>query len=77
MTEQPTTWPEFTLQRWNWSSEQWQTRSTYGPDERGEGNAAFAVRSERASDTGPIRLLKDGAAVIEDDPETYYDDRDF
>jgi hypothetical protein len=77
MTDQPTTWPTFTLQRWDWSAERWQTRSTYGPDERGEGNAYFAVSSERASQTGPIRLLKDGVAVIEDNPETYYDDRDF
>jgi hypothetical protein len=48
--------------------------STYGPDERGEGNAYFAVSSERASRTGPIRLLKDGVAVVADDPDTYYAD---
>ncbi|MFF2475124.1 hypothetical protein [Streptomyces sp. NPDC058066] len=77
MTEQAETWPTFTLQRWDWSAGQWQTRSTYGPDERGGGNAYFAVSSERASQTGPIRLLRDGAVVLGDDPATYYDDRDF
>lgn len=68
------TWPAFTLQRWNWTREAWETVSTYGPDERGEGNAYFAVSSERASQTGPIRLLKDGVQVVADDPATYYDD---
>ncbi|MGW2213228.1 hypothetical protein, partial [Streptomyces sp. NPDC001781] len=68
------TWPIFTLQRWDWSTGTWKTRNTYGPDARGEGNAYFAVSSERASQTGPIRLLKDGAAVVTDDPRTYYDD---
>lgn len=65
------TWPTFTLQRWGWD-DAWETVSTYGPDERGEGNAYFAVSTERASRTGPIRLLKDGVPVIADDPQTYY-----
>jgi hypothetical protein len=76
--EQPTTeertgtWPTFTLQRWDWSASVWETRSTY-ESERGEGNAYFAVSSERASETGPIRLLKDGVPVLADDPATFYD----
>lgn len=73
MTDRITAWPEFTLQRWNWSSEQWETRGTY-QDERGEGNAHFAMSVQRASQTGPIRLLKDGAVVTSDNPDTYYDE---
>lgn len=65
-------WPTFTLQRWDWMARDWDAGRTYGPDERGEGNAYFAVSSERASETGPIRLLKDGVVVLADDPETYY-----
>jgi hypothetical protein len=65
-------WPVFTLQRWDWAAESWQTRGEY-TSERGEGNAYFAVAGERASDTGPIRLLKDGVAMVADDPDTYYD----
>jgi hypothetical protein len=72
--QQPAVWPTFTLQRWNWSSRNWDDHATYGPDARGEGNAYFAVSSERASDTGPIRLLKDGVAVLADDPATFYND---
>ena len=74
MTATPQTWPVFTLQRWNWTVDNGQTVSTYGPDPRGEGNAYFAVSCERASETGPIRLLKDGVAVIADNPETHYAD---
>lgn len=66
-------WPVFKLQRWNWTTSEWDTRSTYN-DARGEGNAYFAVSSERASQTGPIRMLRDGVPVIADDPNTYYDD---
>lgn len=78
MTEtKPEPWPTFTLQRWNWSTSEWDTHGTYGPDERGEGNAYFAVSSQRASQTGPIRLLKDGTPVIADDPNTYYADTDW
>ncbi|KPI31431.1 hypothetical protein OV320_2647 [Actinobacteria bacterium OV320] len=66
-------WPTFILQRWNWPTNAWEEHGTYGPDARGEGNAYFAVSSERASQTGPIRLLKDGVAVLADDPATYYD----
>ncbi|MFF1444150.1 hypothetical protein [Streptomyces sp. NPDC058295] len=65
-------WPTFTLQRWNWPTNAWKTHGTYG-SERGEGNAYFAVASERASQTGPIRLLKDGVPVLADDPAAYYD----
>jgi hypothetical protein len=75
--QQPASWPTFTLQRWNWTTNAWDTHATYGPDERGEDNAHFAVSSERASETGPIRLLKDGAAVVADDPATYYADTDW
>lgn len=70
----PTTWPAFTLQRWNWPRGEWVTVHEYGPCERSEGNAYFGVSSERASQTGPIRLLKDGVPVVADDPQTYYDD---
>jgi hypothetical protein len=71
-TVEPSVWPVFTLQRWDWSATAWETVDTYG-SERGEGNAYFAVSSERASSTGPIRLLKDGAVVLADDPATYHD----
>lgn len=69
------TWPTFTLQRWDWSTRTWEEHGTY-ESERGEGNAYFAVSSERASQTGPIRLLKDGDVVLADDPDTYYNDPD-
>lgn len=68
-------WPVFTLQRWDWDTEAWVTKAEY-TSERGEGNAWFAVSSERASQTGPIRLLRDGAAVLADDPATYYANQD-
>lgn len=75
MPDQPApVWPTFTLQRWNWDTRAWETHATYRPDARGEGNAYDAVSSERASQTGPIRLLKDGAVVLADDPDTYYND---
>lgn len=64
-------WPVFTLQRWDWSTDTWKTQHEY-TTERGELNAHFAVSSERASDTGPIRLLKDGVTVLADDPDTYF-----
>ena len=67
-------WPVFTLQRWDWDTDTWTTKAIY-TSERGEGNAYFAVSSERASGTGPIRLLKDGAVVVADDPNTYYLDQ--
>lgn len=68
------TWPAFTLQRWSWTREAWETAREYEPCERSEGNAYFAVSSERASQTGPVRLLKDGVPVVADNPATYYDD---
>lgn len=71
-TQDGPTWPVFTLQRWDWTSKSWETHGEY-TSQRGEGNAYFAVSSQRASDTGPIRLLKDGVPVIDDDPDTYYD----
>lgn len=75
MPDQPSTpaWPTFTLQRWDWTTRAWETHGTY-ESERGEDNAYFAVSSERASGTGPIRLLKDGVPVFADDPDTYYSD---
>jgi hypothetical protein len=66
-------WPVFTLQRWDWAANSWEAHGEY-TSERGEGNAYFAVSSERASGTGPIRLLKDGVPVVADDPATYYDE---
>jgi hypothetical protein len=69
-------WPVFTLQRWDWDSDSWETKAEY-TSERGEGNAQFAVSSERASGTGPIRLLKDGVPVFADNPATYYADQDY
>lgn len=63
--------PVWTLQRWDWDTDTWTTKSTY-ESSRGEGNAYFAVSLERASSTGPIRLLKDGQPVLADDPDTYY-----
>lgn len=72
MSDTAASFPTYTLQRWNWTTRQWDTHGTYGPDERGEDNAHFAVSSERASQTGPIRLLKDGNEVLADDPATYY-----
>jgi hypothetical protein len=71
-TTEPAVWPVFTLQRWDWEARSWELHGEY-ESERGEGNAYFAVSSERASSTGPIRLLKDGAVVLADDPATYYD----
>lgn len=68
-------WPVFALQRWDWDSNAWATKAEY-TSERGEGNAQFAVSSERASQTGPIRLLKDGQVVFADDPDTYYATQD-
>ncbi|MFE0207057.1 hypothetical protein [Streptomyces sp. NPDC058985] len=68
-----TQWPVFVLQRWDWSTNAWETVATY-TSERGQGNAEFAVSSERASSTGPIRLLKDNVSVLEDNPATYYED---
>ncbi|MFF7795597.1 hypothetical protein [Streptomyces sp. NPDC007991] len=73
-TATPQDWPVFTLQRWDWDTNTWEAKATY-TSQRGEGNAQFAVSSERASGTGPIRLLRDGAAVIADDPDTYYLDQ--
>jgi hypothetical protein len=64
----------FTLQRWNWTTSQWDDRQTFPADDRAEGNAWDAVSSERASKTGPIRLLKDGQPILADDPATYYTD---
>jgi hypothetical protein len=66
--------PAFTLQRWNWDTSQWDTRQTFPADPRAEGNAWDAVSSERASQTGPIRLLKDGQPILADDPATHYTD---
>jgi hypothetical protein len=76
MPDQPSaaTWPTFTLQRWNWTTRQWDDHAAYGPDARSEGNAYDAVSGERASQTGPIRLLKDGVVVLADDPATFYSD---
>lgn len=71
MSENSDTWPTFTLQRWDWTVDDWKTVSTY-TSARGEGNARFAVASERASETGPIRLLRDGVPVVADDPEAYF-----
>ena len=68
-------WPVFTLQRWDWVAKAWVTEAEY-TTERGEGNAQFAVSSERASQTGPIRLLKDGQVEFADNPDTYYADQD-
>lgn len=68
-------WPVFTLQRWDWDTEAWASKAEY-TTERGEGNAQFAVSSERASSTGPIRLLKDGQVEFADDPTTYYANQD-
>jgi hypothetical protein len=68
-------WPVFTLQRWDWDTDTWVTKAEY-TTERGETNAEFAVSSERASGTGPIRLLKDGQTVFADNPDTYYLDQD-
>lgn len=68
-------YPTWTLQRWDWETDEWATKSTYTTS-RGEGNAYFAVRLERASSTGPIRLLKDGRPVLEDDPAIYYTQAD-
>lgn len=70
-TPRSTSWPTYTLQRWDWDTNTWETHAEY-TSERGEGNAYFAVSSQRASRTGPIRLLKDGVAVVADDPATYY-----
>jgi hypothetical protein len=33
------------------------------------------VSSERASQTGPVRLLRDGVTVLADDPATYFADQ--
>lgn len=71
MADTVPSWPTFILQRWDWTTNQWDTHSTYN-DARGEGDAYFAVSSERASETGPIRLLQDGNVVLADDPATYY-----
>lgn len=71
MPDQPAVWPTFTLQRWDWTARAWETHGTY-ESERGEGNAYDAVDGERASQTGPIRLLRDGVVALADDPDTYY-----
>ncbi|MFD0209182.1 hypothetical protein ACFVH9_08590 [Streptomyces hirsutus] len=65
-----TDWPLFTLQRWDWDTEAWQTKGEYTTS-RGETNAQFAMTGERASSTGPIRLLKDGVEELADAPEAY------
>lgn len=75
MNRKTTVWPTFTLQHWDWDAEAWTTRQEYD-DSCGEDNAYFAVQCAHASGVGPVRLLKDGAAVISDDPATYYGDDD-
>ncbi|MFI2426517.1 hypothetical protein ACH5A7_20875 [Streptomyces sp. NPDC018955] len=62
--------PVFRLQRWDAFDEAWEDRGTF-KGERGRVNADFAVASERACDTGPIRLFKDGELVFADDPATH------
>ncbi|WP_210637163.1 hypothetical protein [Streptomyces sp. GESEQ-13] len=62
--------PVYTLYRWDDVTEAWQHRGTFTTS-RGRENAHYAVEMERISDTGPLRLLKDGDVLIEDDPATY------
>jgi len=64
------TCPVYRLQRWDAFDEVWVDRGTF-TGERGQLNADFAVGSERASDTGPLRMFKDGEVVFADDPATY------
>lgn len=68
--DRPAGEPVYRLQRWNAFDEVWETRGTF-KGKRGQVNADFAVDSERASDTGALRLFKDGQVVFADDPDTY------
>lgn len=74
-TGRPQDGPVFRLQRWDALDETWEDRGTF-EGERGQVNADFAVDSERACDTGPLRLFKDGALVFADDPDTHGLDAD-
>lgn len=68
---------DYTLQRWNWDTEDWDTHRSYPDDGRGEGNAWDGVSTERALDTGPIRLRKGEEVLLADNPDTFYADQSW
>jgi hypothetical protein len=68
--DSPATSPVYRLQRWDAFDEVWEDRGEF-TGRRGRVNADFAVASERALDTGALRLFKDGELVFADDPATH------